>query len=400
MSATRHGRGTADAPERVSLVSGTARRVLYGAAPAGLAALLLGMVLDPVRGWSGLLTAAFLFLSISVGATVFLALHHVANAGWTSALKRVPEAVSAWVPFGAASMLLVIPGIHTLYHWSHAEALARDPLLAGKAPYLNVPFFVLRMVLALLVWHVFAMLLRNHSRAQDADGRVGHTRRSVTLSAVFLILFALTFCMASIDWLMSLSPHWFSTIFGFYNVAGMLQATVAFLAVAVVLLRRAGHLRQVNENHLHDVGKLLFGFSTLWAYMWFSQFMLIWYANLPEETGWYLARTHGGWEWPFYGAIVLGWALPFLLLLPRPAKRNPDHLFRVALLVLAARWLDLYVIVAPSNLETFAGFGLAELGAVVGLGASFLLVVERALNAAPLVAPNDPYLVEGLHHRQ
>jgi hypothetical protein len=173
---------------------------------------------------------------------------------------------------------------------------------------------------------------------------------------------------------------------------------VCAITVAAILLHRAGALPQLNTSHLHDLGKLMFGFATLWAYLWFSQFLLIWYANIPEETVYFIARMHGGWAVPFYVNVVLNWALPFVLLLPRPAKRNPTHLLRVAAVLLAGRWLDLHLMVAPANMPDGAGLGVYELAGMVGMGALFLLAVTRAVRSAPMVPAGDPYLVESLHH--
>jgi hypothetical protein len=295
-------------------------------------------------------------------------------------------------------MLLLLPGASALYLWARPGVMEQDPLLHMKQAFLNVPFFAVRMVVLLSLWSAFAWVLRRNSLKQDTEKTPEQTARNVTVSAVFLCLFALTFCLAAFDWLMSLEPHWFSTIFGLYNIAGLLSSTVCALTVAAILLRRAGAMPAINPSHLHDLGKLMFGFATLWAYLWFSQFMLIWYANLPEETVYYVARTHGGWTVPFYANLAINWALPFLLLLPRAAKRSETHLLRVAGLLLVGRWLDLYLMVAPSNMPEGPGVGVYEVAGFLGLGAVFVLAVTRAVQAAPLVPQGDPYLVESLHH--
>jgi hypothetical protein len=286
------------------------------------------------------------------------------------------------------------PGLPVLYEWARPT---QDPLLHEKAAYLNVPFFLGRAVVALGVWWLFSAKLRALSRRQDEAG--GQAASSVRWSAAFMVVFAITFCMAAFDWLMSLEARWFSTIFGLYNVAGVLASTMAALAIATVLLSRAGLLPGVGPAHLHDIGKLLFGFCTLWGYLWFSQFMLIWYANLPEETQYFEARWTGGWTPVFFAVLVLNWALPFLLLLPRPAKRHPGHLLRVACLVLVGRWLDLYLMAAPANhAERPFLPGLLELAGAVGPVALFVFWTARTFGRVPLVAKGDPYLGESLHH--
>lgn len=373
------------------------RSALAGIALVCLGGLGAGLVLDPERGWSSFLTAGFYYLTISLGGVVLLALHIVAKSAWIVPVKRVAEAMGGYLAVGAATMLLVLPGVHTLYPWSHHDHVEHDPILKAKSAYLNVPAFGVRMLVALLIWIAFAAALRARSRRQDQDGDPAHSARSVALAAGFLGVFGLTFSMASFDWMMSLSPHWQSTIFGFYNIAGLLVAGVSTLTTAVVFLRRRGHLPGVTKTHLHNLGKLMLGFSTLWAYMWLSQYLLIWYANLPEETPYYLARTSGGWAFLFWGNLVIGWAVPFLMLLRSRAKRTEGVLLVASVVLLIARWLDIYLMVTPSNIPVHPGIGLLELAGYLGFGALFVLVVERALRAAPLLPRGDPYLEEGLH---
>jgi hypothetical protein len=379
---------------RVVYLSQPTRRLLWFAAAGGLATLTAYVVADPARAWTSLLVAAFTLLTVSLGALVFLALHHVGASGWSTAIKRVAEGLTGWLPLGACAMLAVLGGVPTLYHWVHVDPI--DQVLAGKRPWLNAPFFAARMVVLLGIWLLFAWLLRRASLAQDREPGERHTRRAVRLSAAFLPIFGVTFSVASFDWLMSLEPHWSSTIFALYNLAGVLTAGVAGITVAAILLHRAGHLDAFSEDHLHSLGSYLFGFATLWAYLWFSQYLLVWYANIPEETAYYLARTRQGWGFLFYLNLIAGWALPFLSLMTRRAKRSEAHMFRVALWMLGARWLDVYLMGAPAPLGVHPGIGLPEVAAVVGLGAAFVLVTARALGGAPLLARNDPYLVESL----
>jgi hypothetical protein len=380
------------------VVSPAVRRGAWIVAALGLAGLGAGLALEPTRALASLLTSGFYFLCLGLGGAVFLALMYVSNAGWATVFKRIPEAFAAYVPVGAVTMLALLPGASALYLWARPGVMEQDHLLHQKAAFLNVPFFAVRMVALLGLWSAFAWVLRRNSLRQDTEKTPEQTGRNVTISAVFLCLFALTFCLAAFDWLMSLEPHWFSTIYGLYNIAGLLSSTVCALTVAAILLRRSGAMPAINPSHLHDLGKLMFGFATLWAYLWFSQFLLIWYSNLPEETVYYVARTHGGWTVPFYANLAINWALPFLLLLPRAAKRSEAHLLRVAGLLLVGRWVDLYLMVAPANMPERQGLGVYEVAGFLGLGAVFVLAVTRAVQAAPLVPQGDPYLVESLHH--
>ncbi len=220
------------------------------------------------------------------------------------------------------------------------------------------------------------------------------------LSAGFVLVFAVTFSLASFEWLMSLDPHWYSTIFAVYTFAGLLLAGVAAITAGAVLLSRRGPLaRALNPSHLHDLGKLLFAFSIFWAYIWVSQFLLIWYGNIPEEAEFYAVRLSGGFRLPFFLVLAMEWAVPFLLLLPRAAKRDRRLLLGVSALVLAGHWLDLYLLVAPPVLAR-PRLGAGEVVLAAGYGALFLLAAGRALGRAPLLARHDPLLAESLSHHQ
>jgi hypothetical protein len=373
------------------------QRMALLAGIAGLAVLAAGMALAPARALSNLLVGAYLVLGLSVGGVVLLSLLAVANAGWAVVLKRVFEAFGAFVPFAALLLLASAPGMRVLYEWARPEARA-DEVLTAKAAFLNAPFFLVRMALILSIWTLFSWLLRRASRRQDATGDVAETRRTVRLAAGFLVCFAVTGCLAAFDWIMTLEARWFSTIFGFYNVAGILVSTVSAVALAAIALRRAGALPEVSESHLHDLGKLMLAFSTFWAYQWLSQFLLIWYSNIPEETIYFELRWQGGWLPVFFANIVLGWALPFLFLLPRAVKRNPRTLAVGAIILLAARWLDIWQMVLPANFTTRPWPGIFELAGLAGPGGLFIFHLTRSFQRVPLLARRDPYFAESAHH--
>jgi hypothetical protein len=360
------------------------------------------------RLWALLLVDDFFFLSLGLAGILFLALHYLSSAGWWAVIRRVPEAMMGFVPVAGLLTLPLYLGRHVLYPWTRPEVLRDDPVVAAKSAYLNTPSFFGRMLAFVLLWSFFAWLFRRTSLAQDAQtGAAGKEhRRMIRLSAFFIVTFAVTFSLASFDWLMSLDPRWFSTIFAIYTFAGLLASGVAAITLAVVLLRERGDLAGlVKESHLHDLGKLLFAFSTFWAYIWVSQYLLIWYSNIPEEVTFYVLRTRGGWAPWFYLTPVLTWLLPFCVLLPRGAKRNPRVLKGVAVLVLLGHWLDLYVLAAPPVLGQIASGlpeilleALLELLITAGYASLFFLLLARALSQAPLLARHDPYLRESLHH--
>ena len=376
------------------LVAG-GRPWLVVAVATGLIAFLLGVRFRPVQAWSAFLVSSFFFLTVALGGLVFLAIMYVSNAGWHTVFKRVPEALTDCLPASAFSMLAVLAGARWLYPWTDADAVVHDELLSAKASYLNMNFFAARMVGVLALWVFFGLMTRRYSLRQDTDADIKYTRRNVVLSAIFLALFPFSFSMASIDWLMSLDPHWTSTIVGLYQIAGLLSATVAAISIVGILLRRRGALPDLAETHLHDLGKLLFAFSTVWAYLWVSQYLLIWYTNFPEETGYYLVRLQGGASFLFYLNMVLNWALPFVVLLRRSAKRSEQTLLWTSAIVLVGRWLDIHLQVVPA-VQRPVGIGILDVALLLGFGAAFLLMTDRALGKAPLLAEGDPYLVEAL----
>jgi hypothetical protein len=298
-------------------------------------------------------------------------------------------------------ILFSLGGIGVLYEWSHADIVAADPILRGKAGWLNVPFFIGRSVLYLAVWLLFYRAMIRTSRRQDETGGLAPNRKSTVLSAAFMAAFIVTFSLASFDWLMSLQPLWFSTLFAGYNFAGTFVSGLAAITITAILLRRQGPLAGVvNEHHLHDLGKLILGFSTFWMYLWFSQYMLIWYGNIPEEVTYYVGRHRGAWAVLSVANLLVNWVIPFLVLLPRAAKQNESTLLRVCALLLVGRWLDLYLMIQPVFEKQAPVFGIWEIAPVVGATALFVVFLRRGLAAADVVPKGDPYLQESLRHHQ
>lgn len=378
-------------------------RLLGIIAGIGAASFAAGLFVDPTRAWSNWLLAALYFTTLALFGTFFIAIGYLTKAGWHVALRRVPEAMTAWLPVALGAMLVLGAGMGYLYEWVHAhdDGSHHAHLLHHKAPWLNQWFFLGRIVIYFGIWIGISRALTSNSRRQDTDGELAHTHANVRTSAIFGVLFALTMSAASFDWVMSLEPSWFSTIFGIYQFAGLFQGGIAALIVLVILLRRMGYLRDtLNENHLHNLGQWLIALSVFWAYIWFSQLMLIWYSNIPEETTYFIRRSQGEW-WALSYVVnpILNFAVPFLVLLPRPAKRSEYVLLRVALIVLVGHWIDLWIAIMPYALPAGPGFSFFEIGTTLGFGAAFILVFFKALERAPLVPLRDPYLQESLHHR-
>ncbi len=346
------------------------------------------------------------FLGVSTIGTVFMAINYVAYAGWSVMIKRIAEALSAWIIPGAVIMLVVfLLGRHDIFHWTHEGIMDKgspnyDPIIAGKSGFLNLPFYLIRTVIYLAIWAFFSWKLRQLSLAEDQLGGTVWFHKSINASALFLVLYAVTSSMSAWDWVMSVDPHWFSTMFGWYVFASWWVSGIAAIALTAIFLKQAGYLKALTTNHLHDLGKLMFGFSIFWTYVWFSQFMLIWYANLPEEAVYYNQRL-GGFEGKYTGLfffnLIINFVFPFLGLMTRDAKRQIIIMKIVCIAILIGHWSDFYLMLMPGTLKAESGF-LIEIGiAAIFLGA-FLMLFVRRLAAASLVPVHHPFLDESVHH--
>lgn len=367
-------------------------RCAWGLAGLGGIAFAVGLLLSPASTWANLLLLSFFGLSLGLAGTVFIALQYVTGAGWSVALRRVPEALCGLLPvsaLGLGAVLLIYP---ELYPWFSHEH--HDPSGLRRF-WLQWPIFLVRAVIYVTLWILLAGAMLYHSRRQDMDRSAQHTRVNRRLAALFLVVFGITFWLASYDWIMSLEPEWTSTVFGLYNFAGLFQSGLAVIILLVLWLDRLGPFRRVvSEQHLHDLGKLLFAFSTFWMYIWFCQYMLIWYVNNPEETPYYIERLQGGWGPLFWANVVLNWMIPFFVLLPASAKRNVKVLANVAGVVVMGRCLDLFLMIRPVPDGIIPG--ILEICMVLGMGGICFLLICRALSAAALVPLHDPFLVESL----
>jgi hypothetical protein len=369
----------------------------------GAAALVLSLALAAASpdGWrrfffAYLLNFAFV-LSLALGALYFVILHHLTHAGWSVVVRRVSEAVSATLPFLALLFIPVLLGLHDLYPWSQAAVVARDHALQGKAAYLNVPFFAARWVVYFAIWSVTALYFFRCSLQQDSSGDAMLTVRMQRRAAPAMVLFGVTLTFASIDLLMSLDPHWYSTIFGVYYFAGGVVGIYALLTVLLFALQRSGFLRKaVTVEHYHDLGKLLFGFVVFWAYIGFSQYMLIWYANIPEETRWLAQRQENGWVWVGLVLVFGHFLLPFVVLISRGPKRRPRMLAVAAAWLLLMHWVDLYWLVAPAGSPGSPLPHLLDLTLLVGLGSLLLAAAAFMVRGRSLVPERDPRIEESL----
>jgi len=356
---------------------------------------------DTKRLMHAYLVSYIFFLSISLGSLFFVIIHHLTRAGWSVVIRRVAELLASVLPFLAVlSLPIIVPmilGHSELYSWVDVEMVQAHPVLHKKMPYLNVPFFLVRMVLYFGIWSLVSRYMLRNSTEQDTSGDVRANVRMQRVSPVSMILFGLSVTFAAFDLLMSLTPTWFSTIFGVYFFAGCVMGMFATLIVTTMLLQWSGRIKNsITIEHFHDLGKFMFAFVFFWGYIGFSQFMLIWYANLPEETEWYQPRMHGAWI-PVSLVILFGhFVIPFLGLISRHVKRNRRALAFWAVYLLAMQWIDLYWIIMPHFDEAKPVFGIPEIACFMGLLGLYVACFGYLAKSRSLIPLKDPHLGESL----
>jgi hypothetical protein len=395
-----------------------ARMFCFALMAVGFISIILMFVNDHVEGdenyhharaWSNVFAGAFFFMALSLAAAFFLGLQYAAEAGWSTTVKRVIEAVTMYLPWGLSiMMLLFLLGqfhVHHIYHWmtpgiNEPGHPNYDEVIAGKSGYFGW-FWWLRTILYMIGWLWFTFKLRNNSLEADKldiDVNNSYHWKNVKLGAWFMVLFAVTSSTASWDWLMSIDTHWFSTLFGWYIFSGMWVSALTGITIMVIWLKRQGYLEYVTESTIHDLGKWMFAISFLWTYLYFSQFMLIWYANIPEEVVYYQTR------WESYKALMwtvffVNFALPMVMLMSRDSKRNFFFLMFVGTIIFIGHYLDVIMIVMPGTVgHHWTGLGWMEFGSFIFFLGLFIFVVLNALAKAPLLVKHHPFLQESLHH--
>jgi hypothetical protein len=365
----------------------------------GVLTFAISLKLDPARAWASFVQNHFYFLSLALGGMFLAALQWITGAMWSAPLRRLMESFTAYLPVVFITFAILYFGIPYLYLWSHAEHVKGDLVLEGKSGYLSTGFFAIRNVIAIGIWVLFARKMVGNSIAQDESRDYGLSVKNQVLAPAFIALFAVSFTMASFDQLMSLDPHWFSTMVGVYCFAGMVYSTFAATCLLALYLISKGKLKDiVNVNHMHDLGQFMFGFTVFWAYIGFSQFMLIWYANLPEETTYYIHRFNGSWGYVSAFLLFGKFLVPFFMLLPRHAKRNYTTLRNVAIFMLVAQWIDVMWMVQPQFFAEGPRFGFTEIGMTLGFIGIFGFMVARFLAKNNIVAIGDPRLEEAVFH--
>ncbi len=369
----------------------------------------MGADYGATRIWTTLMHNSYFFLGLGLAATFYVTAQTVGYSGWVILISRIPEAMGRVIPFFAVILLLVfVFGWRSIYEWAHIGIEETDELIAGKKPFLNGTFFFGATVVYLVLWSLLSWMFRKNSFENDKDPGIHRYKRSKVIAMIFLFVFAISSSTALWHWFMSIDPHWFSTLYGWYCFISIFVAAIATTLLIVLTLRSQGYLKNITTDHLHDLGKWMFAFSVAWAYLWFSQFMLIWYGNIPEETLYFCERFEH-YKILFFLNFMINFPLPFLVLMTARAKRNPNAIGFIAVMVIIGHWLDFYLLAMPGAIKSAhyfdhghqvlnLGFGPLEIGVPIMFAGAFIFIVFSTLAKHSLVPVNHPFLRQSVEH--
>lgn len=400
-------------------ISSKAKRTIFATIGLGLILFIVGAIMDSgseqfqTRLLSNFLIDGFFFFAIALGALFFLALQYATETAWYVMIKRVIEGVASYVVVGIVVLLAFFAivtfmnggysvnehGHHVghIYQWMDPDVVAHDSMIAGKAPFLTKPFFWIATVVYFAVYFLFYRGFRKRSLQEDIEGGTKIHYKNYVKGALFLVLFGYFSSTSSWHWIMSIDAHWFSTLFGWYTFGGMWCTSMTTIMLLIIYLKKNGYLEQVNDSHIHDVGKWIFATSFLWSYLFFSQYMLYWYADIPEEVIYYVQRID---QYPmiYWGMFMINFIIPMLILMSREAKRNPGILMFVCLVIILGHWADVFMLITPGSMGEHGSIGMIEIGLFLTFAGGFTYYVLNTLTKAPLMPKNHPYLDESKHH--
>ncbi|MFT7334746.1 MAG: hypothetical protein ACI9M1_000637 [Porticoccaceae bacterium] len=352
------------------------------------------------KPWAALYVACIFFLLVTLGALVFYAIQQVASAGWSPVLFRVMQGITAYLPYGSIIffIILVLCGLHFnhLFIWLDPEVVAHDKLIAGKTGYLNFPFWIVRAGIFLIGWNLYRYYSAKNCLAQDESKDDSFYKKNFNISALFLVFFIVSESIMSWDWILSIDPHWFSTLFGWYVLASFFVSGITTICMVTLYLKSKGYLEHVNTSHIHDLAKFMFGFSVFWTYLWFSQFMLIWYANIPEEITYFITRIEL-YNLPFFGAVVMNFLFPILILINSDFKRISWIVVMAGTVILAGHYIDFFNMIMPGTVGDRWFIGVSEIASVFFFLGLFIYVVFTALSKVPLLPKRNPFIEESKH---
>ncbi|MEN8137101.1 MAG: quinol:cytochrome C oxidoreductase [Bacteroidota bacterium] len=358
------------------------------------------------RPWSAMYVAALFFLFIAVGTMFFMAVQYIGQAGWSVVLLRVMEAMSSYMILGGLIVFLILVAgglhLHHIFHWMDASLVDPDSenydsIIDGKSGFLNVAFFLIRAVVYLGGWILALFLIKKYSLEQETAGDYKPYNKAFKVAAIFTVFFGVTSSTGAWDWVMSVDPHWFSTLFGWYVFSGMFVSAVSMIALVTIYLKSQGYLEFVNSSHIHDLGKFMFGLSIFWAYLWISQFLLYWYSNIPEEVTYYIARFED-YKIPFFTMVAMNFAFPLLIIMDSAKKSYFPYMVVTGLVLIVGHYIDLFVMIMPGSVGSQWSFGVVEIGSFLGFFGLFIFCTQRNLAKRGLLAKGHPMLKESEHY--
>jgi hypothetical protein len=363
----------------------------------GVASIIYGFMNDPARTWNNILLNNMYYISISIGGLLFFSLQYITNSGWSALFQRIPLALGIWLPVAALLMLLLYFGLPDIYKWAQPGITETDKLIAHKQPFLNVPFFMIRIVIYFTLWIGLFVVLRRYALSEDKASDLSSFTKLRYYSKVFIFVAAFFFSLAAVDWVMTIDAHWYSTLFGFRAAVTSIYYAVAVIILIIFWLRRMGHFSELNEAHRHDFARYLFRFSIVWGYLWFMQFLIIWYANIQELTAYYYPRFIGEWKVLFYSEPLINFAIPFIVMMSDDVGKNKIVMTTISILLIFGLWISLFLQIMPGSIGTMQ-FGLIEAGSWLGFSGLFVLLVFFVLGKSSLIPGNHPQLQESIHH--
>jgi len=352
---------------------------------------------DGTRIWANLLLNNYYFMSVAIGATFWMALQAITQSGWSVGFIRIPQAMSNYLIISFALWIFMFFGLHDLYHWTDIEELRSNAILLHKAPYLNVPFLAVRFVVFFGLWIFLTQRIKRLSLQEDQFGGLTYFNKIEFTSKVYIFVLAISFSLFSIDWLMSLDPLWYSTIYAMKKFVMAFYHGVTIITAIAIILYKLGYLPQLNKTHLSDFSRYIFALSIIWSYIWLSQYLLIWYANIPEETVYYVPRIFTDYKPYFFAELVINWLVPFLFLMWNRVANNPIALLIITLILACGQWIELYMSIMPNTIPEHS-ITYVEIGIFLGYAGLFAMTVAWSLSKIRLTPKNHPYLVESLKH--
>lgn len=363
----------------------------------GIFTVIFGLYFETQRTWANILLNNYYFISIAIGASFFYAIQYITQSGWSAIFQKIPLAISSYLTISVVLTLLLIFGIHYLYKWSLPNAGLNDAIIQHKIPYLNTTFFFIRILLFFGLWIFMTQLLLRTSINEDKLGGLKYFYKSEFYSKIYIFILAFTFSIFTFDLIMSIDVHWFSTIFAVKNFVFGFYHAISIIVLIIILLNHNGYFKALTKSHLYNYSKYLFILSLIWMYLWFMEYLLVWFGNIQEETIYFIFRTQGKWKILFFLNIIINWAIPFFVLMPSQSKQSKSVLLFICLLLIIGQWVDLFLQIMPGTMGVIS-IGFIEIGIFIGFVGVFTLIVLLALSKSPLIPKNHPFLEESINN--